>query len=391
MKHIKTFFLASCCISVFLPLNAPGAEEWDDLKALHLNTEKTHATMITYPDTKSAVKGDCKGSPWFKLLNGNWKFYWSKNPAERPKDFFKPDFGDSSWKKIPVPSNWQIHGYGTPIYLNIRYPFPKRPPKAPRKYNPVGSYRTKFTVPDSWNERRTLIHFDGVNSAFYLWINGQKVGYSQSSRTLAEFDITKYLKEEKNLLACPERQRQGREKLAKVRRQEVVEHQQFRVETRKLQSRETRRGRPDHNPDCLSFGRRKIPAGLYDLSRRPGRGRQRLLLQPGKPAIQAGTADAAAERIRQHRVLRPGTHAHLPGPDLREDRHLQDHRERNVGRLFRPTGKRQSHRCQVGSSYKRGGPWSYSFRMIPIDSNTKIDEITVEQPPIYKLEPLEKK
>lgn len=183
----------SCCL---------GAEEWDDLNVLQLNTEQPHASMMPFPEAETALEGDNSKSPWFKSLNGDWKFHWSKNPASRPSDFFKVGFEDSAWKTIPVPSNWQVHGYGTPIYTNIKYPHPKNPPKAPREYNPVGSYRTAFTVPDDWKGRKVLIHFAGVDSAFYLWINGQKVGYSQGSRTPAEFDITKYLKDGENLLAA---------------------------------------------------------------------------------------------------------------------------------------------------------------------------------------------
>jgi len=177
------------------------AEEWDDLSVLQVNIEKPHATMMTFPDSKLALSGEREESPWFKLLGGDWKFNWSKNPASRPADFYKTSFNDSQWGTIPVPSNWQMHGHGTPIYVNIKYPFPKKPPRAPREYNPVGSYRRTFTLPKSWKGRRTLIHFAGVDSAFYLWLNGKKVGYSQGSRTPAEFDITDYLKEGENLLA----------------------------------------------------------------------------------------------------------------------------------------------------------------------------------------------
>lgn len=178
------------------------AEEWDDLSVVQVNTEKPHATMMTYPTVSLAMKDLREESPWFKSLRGDWKFNWVKNPASRPVDFYKNDFDDSAWKTIPVPSNWSKFGYGTPIYTNIRLPFPKRPPKAPRDYNPVGSYRTTFTLPPDWDGRRTLIHFAGVNSAFYLWINGKQVGYSSGSRTPAEFDITDYLVPGRNMLAA---------------------------------------------------------------------------------------------------------------------------------------------------------------------------------------------
>ncbi|MEY3897810.1 MAG: hypothetical protein RLZZ214_3331, partial [Verrucomicrobiota bacterium] len=152
-------------------------------------------------------------SPWCQLLNGNWKFHHTGNPSGKPPGFEAPAFDDSAWKEIPVPSNWQMHGYGAPLYTNIIYPFAKNPPtvmgEPPQHFtnfpignrNQVGSYRHKFTVPESWNGRRTRIVFGAVDSAFYLWINGKKVGYSQDSRTPAEFDLTPYLQDGENLLA----------------------------------------------------------------------------------------------------------------------------------------------------------------------------------------------
>jgi beta-galactosidase len=196
---IKRFGLVSFCL--FAAQFSAGAEEWDDLKVIQVNTEAPHAAMMTYPSEAAALQGDRTQSPWFKLLNGDWKFQWSKNPASRPTNFFEAGFDDSAWKTIPVPANWQMHGYGTPIYTNIKYPHPTNPPHAPREYNPVGSYRSTFTVPADWQERQTLLTFDGVNSAFYLWINGQKVGYSEGSRTPAQFDISRYLKEGDNQMA----------------------------------------------------------------------------------------------------------------------------------------------------------------------------------------------
>jgi beta-galactosidase len=156
---------------------------------------------MPYPDIETALKADRTNSPFYRSLNGKWKFNWVNKPADRPLDFYKPDYDVSKWKLIPVPSNWQMHGYGIPIYLNSRHPFPPNPPHIPHNYNPVGSYRRQFTMPKDWKDRRIFLHFDGVKSAFYLWINGMKVGYSQDSMTPAEFDITKYLKSDKNTIA----------------------------------------------------------------------------------------------------------------------------------------------------------------------------------------------
>ncbi|MCH7226894.1 glycoside hydrolase family 2 TIM barrel-domain containing protein [Haloferula sp. A504] len=177
------------------------AEAWDDPSILQVNTLPPHARMMTFPSLEAAQVDDERLSPWVHSLNGNWKFQWSENPASRPAEFHKIDFDDTDWGTIPVPSNWQAHGHGIPIYTNVKYPFPVDPPKAPREFNPVGSYRRSFSLPDGWEGRRTLIHFAGVNSAFYLFVNGKKVGYSQGSRTPAEFDISQYLVPGENQLA----------------------------------------------------------------------------------------------------------------------------------------------------------------------------------------------
>ncbi len=184
---------------------------WENEQIVGINKEKPHATMISYSTVKEAIKDDMTASKWYKSLNGKWDFNWVKTPDERPKDFYKINYSTKDWDKIAVPANWQLEGYGVPIYVNTRYPFHKNPPyvmgEPDEKYtahkyrNPVGSYRRTFTVPEDWNDREIFIHFAGVKSAFYLWINGEKVGYSQGSMTPAEFNITKYLKKGDNILA----------------------------------------------------------------------------------------------------------------------------------------------------------------------------------------------
>jgi len=178
-----------------------SGQEWDDPKVLQVNAERARASMMIYPDKAAAMEGNREQSPWFKLLNGQWTFRLVKRPAEVIADFHKVDFDDSSWKDITVPSNWEIQGYDTPIYVNDEYPFPKAQPRAPKEYNPVGHYRMRFSHPSGWGGRKTMICFDGVDSAFYLWVNGEKVGYSQGSRTVAEFNISEYVKAGENVLA----------------------------------------------------------------------------------------------------------------------------------------------------------------------------------------------
>ncbi len=185
--------------------------EIEDPQCLGINKEPWHATLMPYANLREALAADRHASSFCRSLNGPWKFNWVKRPELRPVDFYKPDFDVSGWKEIPVPSNWQVLGYGTPYYRNNGYIFQRdfphvmsEPPKDWTAYderNPVGSYRREFEVPASWNGRRVFLTFDGVDSAFFLWINGRKVGYSINSRNAAEFDITKYVKPGKNLVA----------------------------------------------------------------------------------------------------------------------------------------------------------------------------------------------
>ncbi len=187
--------------------------DWENQAVFRINKEAPHATSMPFPTKEGAVSKARLESPWCQVLNGNWKFHHTGNPSGRPAGFEAPAFDDTAWKEIPVPANWQMHGYGAPLYTNHVYPFAKNPPvvmgEPPQSYsnfpienrNQVGSYRHKFTLPESWKGRRTAIVFGGVDSAFYLWLNGKKVGYSQDSRTPAEFDITPYLQNGENLLA----------------------------------------------------------------------------------------------------------------------------------------------------------------------------------------------
>ncbi|MGD8777897.1 MAG: glycoside hydrolase family 2 TIM barrel-domain containing protein [Ignavibacteria bacterium] len=181
--------------------------DWENPTVYQINREPAHLSFIHYPDARSAlVDNDLEvTSPYHKSLDGKWKFNWSKNPAERPADFYKTDYDVSKWDDIKVPATWQTEGYGTAIYVNEKYPFhpeyPVNPPLLPQDNNPVGSYRTTFTVPGDWDGRNVYIHFGGVKSAFYIWVNGKKVGYSQGSMTPSEFDLTTYLQKGENQLA----------------------------------------------------------------------------------------------------------------------------------------------------------------------------------------------
>ncbi len=180
--------------------------EWNARPGVfQVNREAARARLVPYRDTRAALAGRMRESPYYRSLNGSWRFHWSKNPDERPTEFHRPGYDDSGWDRIPVPSNWEIEGYPEPIYLNIKYPWTgyetPEPPHVPAGFNPVGSYRRTFTVPGDWGGRRTLISFQGVKSAFFVWVNGQRVGYSEDSYTPAEFDITDHLEPGTNHLA----------------------------------------------------------------------------------------------------------------------------------------------------------------------------------------------
>ncbi|MCK4998377.1 MAG: hypothetical protein KAS23_02540, partial [Anaerohalosphaera sp.] len=206
MSEGKTFALGVLLfvttMAGVMSMAAENVNDWENPDVVEINKEAPHCTLIPYGSEKAAIKGVRQKSKYYKSLNGMWKFNWAAKPADRPVDFYRTNYDVTTWKLIPVPSNWEIEGYGIPIYTNVRYPFPANPPFIPHDNNPVGSYRTEFTLPDNWDGREIMLNFDGVQSAFYLWINGKKVGYSQGSRTPAEFNITPYLKPGKNILAA---------------------------------------------------------------------------------------------------------------------------------------------------------------------------------------------
>jgi beta-galactosidase len=194
--------------------------EWEDPRVFAVNREPAHATFVPYPDEAAARRGALafapgaprvEGSPYVRSLNGRWKFHWAKEPSARPAEFYRQEYDVSAWKEIRVPSNWELKGYGTPIFLNIVYPFKRDAPKVmgepPKDWttyeerNPVGSYRRDFTVPPEWRGRETFLVLGGVNSACYVWVNGQRVGYSEDSRLPAEFNITKFVRAGENTVA----------------------------------------------------------------------------------------------------------------------------------------------------------------------------------------------
>ncbi|MFF1308732.1 glycoside hydrolase family 2 TIM barrel-domain containing protein [Streptomyces sp. NPDC058307] len=189
---------------------AQSAPEWNGaIDLFRVGTQPPHTTLMPYADVGQALAADRTRSPYRLNLDGTWKFAYADRPDDRDPDFYRTDVDDKDWDTIPVPSVWQVHGYDFPIYVNITYPWwgpnglgeEAQPPAAPTRYNPVGQYRRTFTVPKDWSGRRTFLHFEGVKSAHYVWINGALVGYHEDSYTPAEYDITPHLRPGTNQIA----------------------------------------------------------------------------------------------------------------------------------------------------------------------------------------------
>jgi beta-galactosidase len=172
-----------------------------DHTKFEINKEPARANFFPFENQQLAAIGKMENSQYFKCLNGLWNFYFVSNPADRPMDFYQPSLKDENWDLIPVPANWEIQGYDYPIYLDERYPFNAQWPNAPKEYNPVGTYRKGFSIPENWDGQDVFLHFGSVNGAMYVYLNGKFVGYSQSSKLPAEFNITKHLQKGENLLA----------------------------------------------------------------------------------------------------------------------------------------------------------------------------------------------
>ena len=197
----RTVFTAAVALFSAFMLHAAETREWEDQSVNYVNTEPMRADCAVPSDEGSMM-----------LLNGDWKFHFSLTPEERPADFFQPDFDVSEWGTIPVPSTWEIQGYGTPLYSGWEYPFKVDPPSVTKEparektsfleRNPVGSYIRDFELPEGWlKNNQVFVRLNGVASAFYLWINGEKVGYGEDSFSPDEFNITKYLREGRNTIA----------------------------------------------------------------------------------------------------------------------------------------------------------------------------------------------
>jgi beta-galactosidase len=196
-------FVCSLLVQILLFANVQSQTnnpDWENPTLFELNKEKPHATFHVYQDKNKAIEDNPNQSTWYQSLNGTWKFVYTDDHVNRPTNFFEENLSDKNWNNLTVPSNWEMNGFGLPIYTNIIYPFPKNPPFVGNKI-PVGTYRKEFTVPENWNGKQIMLQFGSITGCAFIYVNGQKVGMNKASKTAAEFNITPYLKQGKNLLA----------------------------------------------------------------------------------------------------------------------------------------------------------------------------------------------
>ena len=221
MKNIIIIILYLFAISNSISQNNPENIYYyiENEGVISENKEDTHTTFYSYNTEKEAIANNFINSKNYLSLDGIWKFNWVRKPSDRPIDFYKPSVNVENWDDIKVPSNWEIEGYGIPIYVNHQYEFsdfkapvssemefiegryPKNPGKVPHDYNPVGSYKREFIIDNSWDEKEVFLHIGAMKSGGFVWVNGNYIGYSQGSKLPAEFNITKHLKVGKNTIA----------------------------------------------------------------------------------------------------------------------------------------------------------------------------------------------
>lgn len=200
---LKTFALA--WMTLASGVASAQVEAWHDARVNAVNRMPMHATFFAYESREAALAGDKSASERFLSLNGEWRFAWVRDADLRPTDFYRTDYDDGHWGTMPVPGLWERHGYGDPLYVNVGYAwreqFENNPPEVPVAGNHVGSYRRVIEIPESWRGEQIIAHFGSVTSNLTLWVNGSFVGYSEDSKLEAEFDITRFVRPGRNLLA----------------------------------------------------------------------------------------------------------------------------------------------------------------------------------------------
>ena len=197
---MRNTILTIAALFMLLAARAEGnTPYWEQPEVYAINKLPARASLTPYKNTEAA--SERKPSELVLSLNGEWNFKWAAQPDEAPEGFWAEGYDDSTWDTMSVPGNWEIEGYGYPIYTNVNYPHPNDPPHVPLYDNPTGCYRKSFTLPEGWDSRRTILHFESGLAAMYIWVNGSEVGYSEGTKTAVEFDITPYLRKGDNTIA----------------------------------------------------------------------------------------------------------------------------------------------------------------------------------------------
>lgn len=199
-RNLKTLLIGLTLFCTQQHFALAQNNEWENPQKVDENKEKPHANFMLFDQQEDVIADDYSKSPYYKLLNGTWKFSYVDQYKNRDLNFYKTDLNDKDWKNIKVPSNWELQGFGTPIYTNIVYPFPKNPPFIGEN-NPVGTYRMNFKIPNGWDNREVLLHFGSITGYAQVYVNGKKAGMTKVSKSPAEFNITSLIKEGDNLLA----------------------------------------------------------------------------------------------------------------------------------------------------------------------------------------------
>jgi beta-galactosidase len=203
----KSFFIIAlgcvslCASSQKVPFLSNIYSYLENPQVFELNQEDGHTPLISYQSVSEALINDKNKSSGYLSLNGKWKFHLADTPEGTPAGFFDENFNDSKWDTIHVPSNWEMQGYGDPLFRNVKTPFRPNPPYVPREYNPTGSYRKIFNIPPSWKGKEVFLRMEKTASASFVWINGKEVGYNEGAQEPAEYNITRYLKPGKNIIA----------------------------------------------------------------------------------------------------------------------------------------------------------------------------------------------
>ena len=205
MNRVMTVFLfwsvASLASALEKPFLSHIYDYLENTSVFEVNQAEGHTPLVPYSSVDDALKNNRSGAASVLSLNGTWKFHFADTPEGTPENFFKDNFDDKKWDTIHVPSNWEMQGFGDPLFRNVSTPFPPDPPYVPREYNPTGSYRKTFYVPASWKEKEIFLRMEKTASASFVWINGKEVGYNEGAQEPAEYNITKYLKPGKNTIA----------------------------------------------------------------------------------------------------------------------------------------------------------------------------------------------